>query len=258
MKTSWEKTKSGHTHYCYVKPHRVWVGDHHGSGQSDNAGSCTHREFLDGQYQSLIRDVFGKKVLGEVITAVKGIGQLPEVIEKEQLENEQLDNWRKMPVEQGLIRLAAEPDEDGYRDHYGRGPNKSTVVQLTREVKIVAAGGSGKSYLVKPDGGKLEVPIWSRPMIGHGGFAYWAGDHLLILDVDAILRFDTRSMDKSHGIGGRFRITNVLRKGEVVMARYQNYFWVDDPHGVNAMGMSGLLKLDPDKGMVARCPDPVG
>ena len=38
---------------------------------SDNAGTCTHEEFLGGRFQDLIYQDFGEEVLNEVIKAVK-------------------------------------------------------------------------------------------------------------------------------------------------------------------------------------------
>jgi len=256
MKTSWEKTKSGRTDYCHVLIRRVELGSHHGSGQSDNAGFCTHQEFLEGRFQAEIRDIFSAGILRSVVAAVNWIGRQPDVIEHLQLEAKQLENWQKIPIEQSLNLIASEANEDGYRDNYGTGPNKTTVVHLTDKVKLVAGRNTKKSYLLKADGSKVVVPVWSSPIIGHGGFAYCACSHLYIIDVNANFSFDTRSMTQSHGLGlgQRFRISNIIRKGDQVLAEYRSHDWFEDPSSMEVMGRSGLLQLEPKHGIVGRLP----
>ena len=70
-KTSWEVTRSGRCHYVDVHAKHVIVGSHCGTGQSDNAGRCTHEQFLDGRFQDIVEREHGTDVLDEVIQAVK-------------------------------------------------------------------------------------------------------------------------------------------------------------------------------------------
>ena len=130
------------------------------------------------------------------------------------------------------------------------------MVQLSESVKLVAPRHPRrKTYLHKPEGSKLAVPLWSMPMIGHNGFVYCASTHLQIFDVDGKCRFETQSMTDSHDIGNRFRIENVVRKGDVVMAVYQCPFsrWEYDTEALEVMGQSGWLRIDPDRGFTGRC-----
>jgi len=251
MKTSWEKTRSGRTHYCNVCPREVEVGDHHGSGHSDNAGRCTHQEFLEGRFHSAIRSAFGGRVLTNVIAAVEWITQQPDVVAQLRLEEEQLDSWEKIPVVEELARLARDADEDGYRDNYGRARNRSTVVHLTNTVKLVARR-SGRSYLFHPDGSRVAFPHGSMSMIGHGGFVYCAAIHLSVYDVNAACVFDSESMARSHGIGVRYAIRNVLRKGDVVMCSYENLHGSEFPRSAEVLGRGGLLWFELDRGFVGR------
>lgn len=71
MKTSWKKIKKKHTHYINIEDSKIVVGSYIKDGHSDNAGSATFREFLDGQYNHQIKDIFGEEVLEEVISAVR-------------------------------------------------------------------------------------------------------------------------------------------------------------------------------------------
>lgn len=57
--------------YVHVRASEVVVGEHYGSGQTDNAGACSHAEFLAGRFQDIVRSHHGDRVLAEVIAAVK-------------------------------------------------------------------------------------------------------------------------------------------------------------------------------------------
>jgi len=62
----WEKTKGKETRYIYLRTDRIKVGHHFGSGHTDNSGTCTIQEFLDGKFQDLVISDFNKKILQEV------------------------------------------------------------------------------------------------------------------------------------------------------------------------------------------------
>ncbi len=71
MKTSWEKTSDGITYYVHITEDQVVSGSHAGSGHTDSAGTCSYREFLNGQFHDIIRNDFGPALLEEVISSVK-------------------------------------------------------------------------------------------------------------------------------------------------------------------------------------------
>jgi hypothetical protein len=252
MKTSWKKNEGGQTHYCHVGPRRVEVGSHHGSGHSDNASTCSHQEFLQGRFHNIIRDAFGARVLSNVIKAVKGIVLLPEVIEQLETEKKQLENWRKMPVNQSLKQLALDADEDGH-DNYANGPRRSTVVYLNADVKLVVHQPPTRSYLLYSDKTRKHVKLWPGSLIGHGGFAYLVALHLYVYDVNGDCKFSTESLTRTHGIGRRFPVRNVLRKGDTILAVYENHALWDDPSTGEVLGRDGLLEVDKEKGIVGWC-----
>lgn len=70
MKTSWEYGPA----YCQITKSEVVVGSNPGkTGHTDNAGSCSHAEFLGGQYHDLIKKDLGEEVLQEVIASVQAV-----------------------------------------------------------------------------------------------------------------------------------------------------------------------------------------
>lgn len=72
MKTGWRKERRTSKRVDYVNVYKthVEVGCHFGSGHTDNAGTCSFEEFLDGKWQDDIKKTFGDQVLGEVIAAL--------------------------------------------------------------------------------------------------------------------------------------------------------------------------------------------
>lgn len=72
MKTGWEITKDGLTHYCHVSGDRLVMGSHGRSTMSDSGGSCSFERVLAGEHQRHLVDDFGEAVLLEVMTAIGG------------------------------------------------------------------------------------------------------------------------------------------------------------------------------------------
>jgi len=68
---SWEKTKGKEVRYIQLYDNKIVIGSHFGNGHTDNAGSCSIQEFLDGKYQSLVISDFNKKTLQEVLIYIK-------------------------------------------------------------------------------------------------------------------------------------------------------------------------------------------
>jgi hypothetical protein len=70
VKTHWETIRGSQVFYIDVYETTVMVGDHRGSGHTDNSGSVSFDRFLTGEYQNLIERTHGKAILDEVIAAV--------------------------------------------------------------------------------------------------------------------------------------------------------------------------------------------
>lgn len=71
MKAHWETRKNGECFYVNLGDNWVEVGSHRDSGQTDNAGRCTHAEFLEGRWQNSIRSDMGERVLAEIIRSLR-------------------------------------------------------------------------------------------------------------------------------------------------------------------------------------------
>jgi hypothetical protein len=69
---SWERFDGSMEYYALVNPHDVVVGSRGQSAFTDNAGSCTHEEFLAGMFHDVIRRSLGEAVLQAMIADVRG------------------------------------------------------------------------------------------------------------------------------------------------------------------------------------------
>jgi len=68
---SWEKTKGKKVNYIYLHDNEFVIGEHYGSGHTDNAGSCSIEKFIEGRFQSLVKQNFGEDVLQEIFSLIK-------------------------------------------------------------------------------------------------------------------------------------------------------------------------------------------
>jgi ankyrin repeat protein len=67
MARNWEKTTGKQVHYLSITDREVVLGDHWGTAMSDNARACSHQDFLTGELQSQVRQIFGAAVLAEAL-----------------------------------------------------------------------------------------------------------------------------------------------------------------------------------------------
>ena len=71
--TYWERTRGAVTYYVSIEARHVVVGDHRGSGHTDNAGTCTHAEFRSGRWHDHITTNMGPQVLSEILAALAAV-----------------------------------------------------------------------------------------------------------------------------------------------------------------------------------------
>src|SRR3989338_523351 len=110
MKTFWEKVPA----YCQVTAYEVVVGSNPGgTGHTDNAGACSHADFLRGQYQDLIRHDLGEEVLQEVIAAVKATATDSEFERRRDEDATMWVAWEKIPVDLSLAGLVENAEDHG-------------------------------------------------------------------------------------------------------------------------------------------------
>ena len=67
MTRRWEKSNGPGYAYVYIKGDEVVVGEHFGSGHTDNAGYASRESFLAGHLQNVVRDSLGDAILQEVL-----------------------------------------------------------------------------------------------------------------------------------------------------------------------------------------------
>ncbi len=70
-RSSWQVVRGGRTYYVDVTDHEVICGSHAGSEASDEAGACSHGEFLAGRFQDVVRGDHGDDTVVQVLAAVK-------------------------------------------------------------------------------------------------------------------------------------------------------------------------------------------
>lgn len=71
MKTYWNKTTGDRVDYVQIVEEHVIVGRHRGSGHTDEAGSASFADFLEGRYHDVISAEHGPEVLEAVVDAVR-------------------------------------------------------------------------------------------------------------------------------------------------------------------------------------------
>jgi len=74
MTTYWEKKSAGTTYYLQILDGMIIeAGSHRGSGHTDNAGTCTIEEFLDGTFKDIVRNNMGEDIINEIIHTLENI-----------------------------------------------------------------------------------------------------------------------------------------------------------------------------------------
>lgn len=201
--TSWSKRKDRGEHYVRVETYRVVVGEHSGSGHTDMAGTCSHREFLDGRYQDIVRADHGEQVLQQVIAAIRGAGRNKQFTAEQKRVAATVAAWREIPLNPELSRLGATADERGM-DHYD--------------------GKSAKGFW-------LADVLWEDHR-----------DTIRATDRAGNVLFSVQPPNR-HEIGNNIRIHDVYRCGARVLYRYSNSFWRDVPEVVAELGEGGWLEV---------------
>ncbi len=250
VKTFWEKGPD----YCRVTAYEVVVGSNPGgSGHTDNAGACSHADFLKGQYQDLIRRNLGEDVLHEVIAAVKAMAQDPTFEQQRDEDAGYVVAWEKIPLNLLLKEWAAHP-HDRAMDHYAKEADHSTVLNLSTGATLRLPFESDQGTLVLEDGTVAVIPERSGPVLEHKGFFYNGDIHLTVYDFFGKRRFSTRDLEKSHGFGKDYRVVDVLRVDDHILAVYRTLMNPLLSVVKQVMGERGYLEIDPLKGIVSRCP----
>jgi|GEM_PF-6119979 len=208
----WSKSNGRGQRYVRVDAYEVVVGEHFGSGHSDNAGTCSHAEFLAGRFQDLIRDDHSARTLAEVVAAVRGAGEAAE-FQRARAEGTGLAAaWAAIPEDPSLTALLKSVDDRGM-DHYGGGGEP------------IAVSWAGRVW-----------SCWQQSV------RVTAGD-AVVFEVDPVRN--------RWGLASDVRIGDVLRCGDRVLVRYSSPFSGHGPLR-SVIGRTGLVELRVPGGLVAR------
>jgi hypothetical protein len=247
LKTSWERKLRGVHYYVIINPSEVVIGS--GFGHTDNAVSCSFKEFVDGKYNDLVEQDFGSPVLAEVI---KSATLAPHTREhhRNQAEIQQLrDYLDKIPFDQKLKQFT---DNENYSDngnrYYGAlkdyTTKSGTVFKMYTRLETKSAiliygptnisdGKKGKmtysaAYLIsKTDGTEKLVDVGISPADGisyRDTFYIESGSSFVVLND----RGQQLSKNEDRLVfGERLRITHVIRIGNDICFRY---YWFSGEH----------------------------
>lgn len=235
---SWETKREGWTHYVHVDGRWVTVGEHAGSGHSDNAGRCTLAEFLAGRYADDIRATQGPAVLAEVEAAARayadGTLRDPATERAQSL----ADRLHAIPVEPTLAEAWHDPA--AVQAVYGNlGGYRTEVATTTHVLTFERMAGSVRAA-------DNETPV-AFPAFASRAIA-WRDRFLVIVDDQyaEVTTDGTVRMAPGAGaltLGADLRIATLVSHPDMVLMAYR---WFD-----GALP-AGLLGWTPERGLFAR------
>jgi len=249
MKTSWETVKNGRTHYIHVERREVVVGSHFGTGMSDNAGTCSHEEFLEGEFQSMILNDFGEDVLNEVIKAVKKAPIYPHFLKQGreiQARKEFLDT---IPIDESLKDLLKDSKTiSGYSNYGNKGSYKTSIKSDT----VTIFYDSTRGYVEGKDKKRIPLKFYfhaSDVVELYDHFYIIGGDNLIVLSPKGNILYDSnqervKGHVKESIFGSWLRMSRVFRNGSTI---FTSYWWFNNEYN------KGLLKYELKKGFTGHC-----
>ena len=235
MKTSWEKNTGKRTDYVDVHYNEVVVGYHYGSGMTDNAGTCTHDEFLKGRFQGLIEERFGKDVLEQVILAVRGSPDNVDHIKKRDEIKRLRDYLEHIPLNQSLLSESEDSVIiNGFKAYGNQGGYKTEIVSENHVLRYESVQGT----LINSNTGeeiKLHFDFHASSCVEKDDYFYIIGGqnfHVLSPEGDIVFSTDSITWQGNGKVFGSYlRINNVFRNGDNVFASYW-WFYSDFPKGI--------------------------
>lgn len=239
--TSWTVERGEEQHYIEVFRYEVTIGHHHGSTISDTFVTVSHRDFLAGAHQDLVREVHGEAVLAEAIAAVRDISARDPGAHTVAGLRDRIDAiW----VDAGLLPLLGDPATvHGHQSLGNLGDRRTRVV--ADGAALVADGstatierldGSGPAVTVDCGGPVEGVVTWRDQ------FVLKVGHDWLCLGPDGERRDEGRI--RAPVFGTHLRVLGVHRHGQTLLVDYQ---WAD-----RGDGPPGVLRLVPGVGFIDR------
>ncbi|MBN2089871.1 hypothetical protein JW964_09660 [candidate division KSB1 bacterium] len=245
MKTSWSKTEGKRTDYIHIQFDMVVVGNHSGTGLSDNPGACSHAEFLAGKYQDDILKHFGQPVLAEVIEAVLQSNENPEFKAKWQRINQIKKLIQEIPIDESLKDLHRHPETMSGSDAYGnRGNYLSYIESDTTSLTYEMSTGTLEN---KQTGEKIAINFSNNVTYCvelHDYYFFTSNDNFSVMSPQGQIIFSTELPYNKAVFGRELRIQQVFRHQDIIFFLY---------YSMNSdIFPKGLIRYELDKGLTAR------
>ncbi|NHI92924.1 MAG: hypothetical protein EAX96_10520 [Candidatus Lokiarchaeota archaeon] len=248
MKTSWEKREGKKINYLDVTRTEVVVGHHYGGGMSDIAGSCSHKEFLEGRFQNLILERFGEAVLKEALRAVKKASIYPPFLMQKKEIKQRLEFLEAISLDETLKKKYCEPDLINGFSNYGNQGQYKTLIK-SDSVTLFYEGARGYVQKISQQQVPIELPGHASAVIELNDYFYIVVDqNLVVLNPEGQIVYNSTQEHIKENIhvsifGSYLRINNIFRWGETV---FISYWWF------NREFNDGLLKFELGKGFTRR------
>lgn len=245
MKTSWSKTEGKRTDYIYVQYDKVVVGNHSGTGLSDNPGACSHEEFLTGKYHKEILEQFGQQVLDEVINAVIQSNDNPEFKAKWQRIKQIKKFIEEIPIDESLKDLHLHPDTISGSQAYGnRGNYLSYIESDTTSLTYEMFSGTIEN---KQTGEKININFKNHASYCvelHDYYYLISNDNLYVISPEGKIVFTTEITYNETIFGRELRIGQIFRYHDIIFFLY---------HSMNSEVIPrGLIRYELGEGFTAR------
>lgn len=241
--------------YCQLFSEYFVIGRNNGPWD-DNAGQCSNNEFLSGTFQNEVSSTFGENVLKEIISLIQNSGENPVVIEERTKAYQISELWKQIPVNPSLKTIKDNFDERGNDYYYKKDGYFIFLPQYGLEIR-----NNGIAHLTEKNMNVI-LSFSCSSAICLDEYFYLAGGEISVVDSKGNLILDSFSSYKefkrdeniklpfeylkSLEIGDRMRITGLYRKGKIVVAFYDNYFFYNSPEPIKKVaGQKGLLEISP-------------
>lgn len=238
----WETRKGTWTHYVSVDACQETVGEHAGSGHTDQAGACSHAEFLAGRYQDDIRATHGEDVLRAVIATVRGSPDNPAHAARRGAHDNLRAALEALPHDPALAEQRRHPDTrpgaygnlGGYRTEIVTGTHR---LDYARDTGTLTRLKDGHSWPV-------TFPGHASEGVGRDGdFLVCVNQSYATIAPDGTVALAPGARGISFGTS--LRIGRVHAAPEMLIL---DYHWVGAPFP------PGLLRFSFGAGLIARWP----
>lgn len=255
--TSWTRRSGHQTFYLFVGPYFIEWGSHFGTGHTDASIHIPHDEFLGGEHQDGIAHDFGNDVLQELLRTVRHSHQVPRFAKEWRDAEWRLEFWKSIPTDSELCRLAAKPSDQGKGRYCNiKLPDGSYETEVREGTVMLRLEGWHARFTVPRRGPvfmkqkSVDLQGNHSAVLAHRGRFYVADNYLEVFDLRGSRVYSSYDLEDVSGLGSLYRIDDVVRAGDRVMAVYSDYHF-NPP--IDEIGDKGFLEIDVSRGIIARC-----